>query len=268
MGMTFFPGDNEAPKSHGMRSYVDPSAYQPTPPKEKPEFHFSFQSIRLLLIGLGCLFIFWILLFSPIFKIKTITLKGDASSETKDVVNQLAGKNIFLIGGKKAESMIVAQQPGISKIKILRGLPSTVVVELVERDPVLIWHAGDKDYLVDKEGVAFKEAHDTLDLPRINDQKNLNVAQGEQIISQSFIAFVRSLTADLPKVSNYEINVINVPETTFQISVETKNGPTIKLDTSQRLDDQLNDIKYILDHYKDKSNHLIDVRLRGFAYIN
>lgn len=266
MAKPLFPGEKVSRFALGARSYLDPSAFSPTPKKEKDRFkipYFVIYTIASLTILAG---IIWLIFLSPFFSVKDISIEGDAGEETQAAIMTLAGKNIFLIGGAKAERKIVSLQPGIKSIKIIRGLPRTIIVLLVERDPALVWESQGKKYLVDQDGVPYKEG-DNARYPLVVDGKNLPVELGKPLVSPAFVVYARRLYLDLPQMTNLEIARVLVPESTFLIEVETKNSYRLKFDTSRDEMDQIEDIKYILEHYKDQVKEQIDVRIEGYGYI-
>ncbi len=165
MGKPVFAGDRVIAHKSGMRSYVNPRAYEATAQKPPPEFHVNPKIVSGLIIGTMVIVLAWFIFASPFFRVSTIQIKGNPKDETKVAIETLRGKNIFLNGGQKAEETIARQQPGIKQIKVLRGLPHIVVVEFVERDPVAIWQTQGKSYLVDKDGYVFKEGDG--DYPKI-----------------------------------------------------------------------------------------------------
>lgn len=265
MGKLFFSGDKSKPVRYGSRSYLDAKAFDPTPPQDKNSIQVPVWLLPVLSVLLPTGLLVWLLFFSNLFKIKSVNIKGDARVETVETVKSLIGKNIFTIGGKKAEKSIQAQQPGIKMIKVIRGLPSTVVVELVERDPAIIWQTDGKKFLVDRGGIAYKESGGNF--PIVIDQKNIPLKVGTMVASPNFIFNILKLNTQVSVITGLDIENINIPETTFQIEIATKSGIKLKLDTSQDIDRQLGDIKYVLVNNKDKIKELIDVRIEGYAYI-
>ena len=221
--------------------------------------------LYLSLLFLGIAFIIWILFFSDVFDVKNVSIRGDASAESLAVIENLKGRNIFLIGGKKAEKEIANKQPGIKSIKVLRGIPNTVIIELVERDPSIVWESSGKRYLVDKEGFLYMEG-DSKQI-RVVDDKNLPVKYGDRVVDSAFVLYVKKLNLDFPSLLGLEIDSIKISETTFQIQVFTKNGIVIKMDTTRDTPEQISSIKYVMDNNKDDSKQLIDVRIPGYAYI-
>lgn len=265
MAKPIFSGERVIDTKRGIRSYVDPKAFHATPPQEHAPFRLPRWVGVVTGIGIVGGFIIWFFIGSSFFKITSIEIRGDAKPETAAAVQKLVGKNIFLIGGKKAEQSLTDQQPGIKEIKVIRGLPHSVIIALVERDPAVIWESGGMRYLVDKEGIAFKQADGAY--PRIVDEKNLPVKLGSAVADPLFVTYVRSINQDLFAQTTYEIDYISIPETTFQANIHTKQNIVLKLDTSRTLSDQYSDIRYIQERSKDAIKQSIDVRVPGFAYI-
>lgn len=269
MGKLLFSGDRLANKKKGLRSYVDPKIYNPTTKIEKNGFHlpkqFGYISI-IVILGLGWLYFIF---YSAFFRINNIQIHGDAKTETIAAVEQIRGKNIFLIGGKKAENDLIEKQPGIKKIKIIRGLPSSVIIELVERDGALVWGSEGKKYLVDKDGVIYKEVQDSsgLDYPYVLDNKNIPVVYGSKVVTSSFISYIGIVKDQLFKETGLDFDFIAIPETTFQIEVMTKNNLKIKINTERNISDQLSETKQLLEKNRDKIKEYLDVRVEGYGYI-
>lgn len=269
MGKLLFSGDRLANKKRGLRSYVDPKIYNPTAKIQKNGVRLpkQFGNISMIVIvGLGLVYFIF---YSTFFKINNIQIHGDAKPETIAAVEQLRGKNIFLIGGKKAENDLIEKQPGIKKIKIIRGLPSSAIIELVERDGALIWGSQGKKYLVDKDGVVYKEVQDVtgLDYPYVLDSKNIPIVYGSKVVAPSFISYIGIINDQLFKETGLDFDFIAIAETTFQIDVMTKNNLKIKMNTERNISDQLSEVKQLLEKNRDKIKEYMDVRVEGYGYI-
>lgn len=265
MSKPIFAGERVITRTRPVRTYVDPKAFQVTPPKPKSPTRVPAWLWRSSIGVVIAIFVGWFFLASPVFRITSVEINGEASPETIATVNELVGKNIFLIGNKKAKTTILKLQPAIKTINIRRGLLHTVLVDLVERDPVMVWETQGKRYLVDKDGIVYKQMDG--DFPRVVDNKNLPIQFGSAIADQTFITYVRRIKTDLGDITHLNFDYVSVPETTFQINITTKQSITIKIDTSRDLDEQLTDAAYVLDHNKDSIKQYIDVRIPGYAYI-
>jgi cell division protein FtsQ len=106
---------------------------------------------------------------TPRFSLKQIELTG-AKRLTPARIEQLGGlekgRNLFAFEAEAAERKIL-EDPWVASVRVTRQLPSTLKVELSERDAAAIAAVGDRLYLVTSQGEPFKlvEADDPADLP-------------------------------------------------------------------------------------------------------
>jgi cell division protein FtsQ len=120
-------------------------------------------------------------LTSPRFAIHTVDLVG-AKRSTLDQVKAESGvnvgDNIFALDTDLAERKLL-ENPWISEVKVTRRLPSTLRVELSEREAAAVVALADHVYLVTREGVPFKEIQpgDPYDLPLITGASPENLAR-------------------------------------------------------------------------------------------
>jgi len=111
-------------------------------------------------------------LTSPRFAIHTVDLVG-AKRTTLDQIKTdsgvAVGLNIFALDTDVAERKLL-ENPWIAEVKVTRRLPSTLRVELSEREAAAVVALGERLYLVTPEGVPFKEvqAGDPFDMPLIS----------------------------------------------------------------------------------------------------
>lgn len=106
---------------------------------------------------------------TPRFALKEIELVG-AKRLTAPRVEKLGGlekgKNLFALDAEAAERKIL-EDPWVASVRVTRQLPTTLRVELSERDASAVAAVGDRLYLVTSQGEPFKllEAEDPIDLP-------------------------------------------------------------------------------------------------------
>lgn len=207
----------------------------------------------------------WLIFLSGFFDIKEILIEGEAGPEIIQEVENLRGQNIFLLGGRRAEENLKHQQPGIQRIRIVRGLPATLKVELVERDALLTWETQGKKYLVDSSGVVFKET-DKDKFFLIKDSNNIQVELGRQIIDPDFVEFVRLVNQEIPLRTELKIVYFEVVETTYQIQVVTDGNKRIILNTMRQITPQVTALKKVWEEHKDEIGEYIDLRVEGMVY--
>ena len=120
-------------------------------------------------------------LTSPRFAIHTVDLVGAHRLTLEQVKTESGanvGLNIFALDSDAAEKKLL-ENPWISSVKVTRRLPSTLRVELSEREAAAVVPLADKLYLVTREGEPFKEIApgDPYDLPLITGASPENLAR-------------------------------------------------------------------------------------------
>ncbi len=222
-------------------------------------------------------FIGWFFTQAPWLKVKTIIIDGQATPETEAIVHKLYSKNILWLSVTHPEATIRKNQPSIKQIQILRGIPDTLRVKLIERQPALIWQVGDRWYTLDETGFVFKQETLTkkpdnsyelpvTELPVVIDTKNLPVELGHSIVRPSFIAFIANLKKELEPEAGLTMIRAEIGETTFNASVVTNAGWKILFDTTRPLDVQLRTVKRVLESKRSEIHEYLDVRVRGWVY--
>ena len=94
----------------------------------------------------------------PEFRAAPAQVSGNqriSSTEINGVLNA-NGQLIFLLTGSDLETRLRLNYPDLVAAHVTIGLPNTVVVNVVERKPVLLWQQGDGYTWIDAEGVAFR----------------------------------------------------------------------------------------------------------------
>lgn len=208
---------------------------------------------------------------------KNIRIDGNATDETVAAIEKLRGKNILWLSVTHPEQEIVKNQPIVKEIQILRGLPDTLRVKLIERESAIIWQVDDRWLTVDPSGFIFREQLLSkkedgsleipgTDLPVVVDTKNLPVKVGDVITRPQFVQFVRQLKERLPKEIGAEMVRAEVGETTFNVTIATNAGWNILFDTTRTLNAQLRTLARVLESKRGDVHEYIDVRVRGWVY--
>jgi cell division protein FtsQ len=120
-------------------------------------------------------------LTSPRFAIHTVDLVGAKRNTLEQVKTQSGfnlGDNIFALDTDAVERKLL-ENPWISEVKVTRRLPSTLRIELTEREATAVVALSEHIYLVTREGVPFKEVQpgDPYDLPLITGASPENLAR-------------------------------------------------------------------------------------------
>ncbi|HEY4102858.1 MAG TPA: FtsQ-type POTRA domain-containing protein [Polyangiaceae bacterium] len=178
---------SESPAPAPVRSRRAGSNPEPTPPRTVLSLLWSALKLASgLVVVIGAsLAVAWsahhYALTSPRFAIRAVDLVG-ARRLTLDHIKSQAkleiGANIFALDSDAAERKLL-ENPWISEVKVTRRLPSTLRVEIAEREASATVSLADHLYLVTREGVPFKEIEsgDPYDLPLITGASPENLAR-------------------------------------------------------------------------------------------
>ncbi|MBK7583052.1 MAG: FtsQ-type POTRA domain-containing protein [Myxococcales bacterium] len=98
-------------------------------------------------------------LSSPRFAVRSIEVKG-SKRKSEDQIAEAAGvkrgDNVFAIDTNKVEQRLLTD-PWIKEVKVARALPSTLSIELEEREVGALASIGEQLYLVTRTGEPFKQ---------------------------------------------------------------------------------------------------------------
>ena len=95
------------------------------------------------------------------FKLETVVIKGNQHIEPKEIVATLnadVGTPLFAISLKNSYHKL-KENSWIKKLSIMRRLPNTIVIHILERTPIAIWQHEQKLALIDYEGNVVDSNH-------------------------------------------------------------------------------------------------------------
>lgn len=212
-------------------------------------------------------FLIWFLFYSPAFAINNLELRGNANEEVWQILESYKGRNIWRFPAARERLKLTQLKPEVKQVLIFRGLPHTLKIEILEREPVLIWKTGDKNYLMDKEGVVFRQIENTEGYPVVFDTKNVPVELSQNYATSAFVDFASRLWADFEKETGLKPAYFEVAETTFQLSLQTNEGFKVFFETIRDFKPQLEGLKKVLAEHRDKVKEYVDLRVEGRAYL-
>jgi cell division septal protein FtsQ len=96
---------------------------------------------------------------SPAFGMDSVRVEGARFTTAADVEARLGlarGANLFTLATDPLEAS-VARLPTVAEAEVVVALPDALVVRVTEREPILVWRAGSRRYLVDVEGRLFAQ---------------------------------------------------------------------------------------------------------------
>ncbi|MBV7275019.1 FtsQ-type POTRA domain-containing protein [Clostridiaceae bacterium UIB06] len=105
----------------------------------------------------------------PYFNIKNIQVSGNKNISTKDIValsNVKLGNNIFYIDLKDGVNGALSN-PYISSATIIRKFPSTILINVKEREAVFYNNIENQYFVVDKDGIVLQKRDNIKDMKLI-----------------------------------------------------------------------------------------------------
>ncbi|MFY9457798.1 MAG: FtsQ-type POTRA domain-containing protein, partial [Candidatus Spechtbacterales bacterium] len=238
-------------------------------PKRKIR-RFNFRlSRKILYIIIPVLAFFGILYFffvSDMLEVKEVNISGlkvvseeEVRNRINDVLGQkkfgiLKSKNYFLLSRNKLQSSILVSLPKISSVRIEKTMEA-LNIALEEREAIGIWCLAKRDkaqadvcFYFDKEGVIFEESPKSSGslFMSIEDMRDVEPNIGGDILSESEILLSRE--AQRLANGNFSFGVkalVITGEGGYELL--TTDGWRALLSTSDSLEYQLSNLKYVLD---------------------
>lgn len=125
-------------------------------------------------ISAGLLVLIWAMWSSPFFQVNKISIVGAKRIPQGDLISalNLVGQSVLDANPQNLEQSLSESFPDIAKATVQVGLPATVVVKVVERQPIIAWK-GEKDtQWIDASGMAFPTRGDGSELIQVEAKGN------------------------------------------------------------------------------------------------
>jgi len=259
-----------------------PGRYLRRERREKKSFR--KKAIIFLWISLLILVLAYVLLLSPIFKIREIKVSGNRVVSNEEIRNSLNSflfkkilvffnqNNLFLATGSKLRGIIISDFPRILSIEINKNIfEKTIGLEIVERKEAGIFCRGEC-YYIDKNGVIFEKAPQTSGtlILTIKDNSERELEMGKNALDKEFMAELIGLREDL--LNQLGLKVIDfIIETDMlkDLKVDTNEGWYILFDRERDLKNQLDALKLVLEEKirgDRKELEYIDLRIENRVY--
>jgi cell division septal protein FtsQ len=235
--------------------------------------------IRPIIVVLFLAIVSYMVLASNIFKINKIEIEGNQTIDSEEVRSQVGSiitgssisQNIIFVPSSNIEKQLKKDNYQIADVKVTRIPFNTIKVTITEQKPSILWKSGNNLSIITENGRGFiGEPNDELkkNLPTVEDLSNLPVKEGDKVVSQEFVKFVNDIYVFLPQ-NGINISTTQIEETTTEIIVITKEGYRIRFDTTRPFDEQLTDLKSVLDSLKQqgkKPTQYVDLRINGKVF--
>ena len=142
-----------------------PRLHAPSLPQIKPGWRMA--SIILTLALGAALYYLW---SAPTFRVSTAQVSGASrlsAAEINAALN-INGESIFLLRPQDIVTRLRVAYPELATAQVTIGLPDQVLVQITERQPVLLWQQNGGYTWIDATGVAFHPRGDAAGLVLVN----------------------------------------------------------------------------------------------------
>ncbi|MBU1046090.1 hypothetical protein KJ616_03170 [Patescibacteria group bacterium] len=167
---------------------------------------FFWYFVLLIVAGAG---IFYLLVFSPVFQLKEVIIKGTSfinASEAEGAISRQAEKNILffptrsiiVFNSGKTETLMLKRFLPAQKISIKRQFFNKLIVNIFEREPKAVFCSSENCFLLDQEGLIFQPAEKEIYFPNkavIVSEESAGL--GERAISREDLVFINDIFGQL-----------------------------------------------------------------------
>lgn len=253
----------------GYKQYRSPLVFAEKSRKPKRELKLPKINLKFIFYLAVLLVILFYVFLSGKFAIKEVMVEGNKLTPSDKIVSYAPkGSNILLINSSKIRDRILAENPQIQDVQIIRGVPDAVKIVVLEHENKIIWQTGGVKYLISTLGVATKKIDEgeIYNYPIVNDSKNLPVRLGDGIVSPNFIAFVANINDKFFETTNIKQTYFEIPQTTFDVFLYTEAGFYVKFNSMRSSAKQLENLKKVLVEKRQDVHEYVDLRIDGWAY--
>lgn len=186
------------------------------------------------------------LYFGPLLRVSSVEAVGLQNLKDSDVlkVASLEGRNILAMNTNAVKGQIEGL-PWVKEATVRRSFPHSVVIIVVEREPIALWKVGGTMSLVDQEGVILGPASGARDLPVIIQQLDGKVLKPGDKVSADAVNLAIRLRETLPSIMGLKAKGFEYL-TSGGLVLETDQGWRARFGDSEDFDAKLAVWKAIL----------------------
>lgn len=220
----------------------------------------SFWLATLALIIIGTIFYF--IVFYDKFQVKNIIISGNKKAATdsveslvlKQIKKQVLffnSQSIFLISPTITSNAIINNFPGISSAEVHRKLFNTLIINIKERVPAVIFcepaDISEKCFFLDEIGVAFEEAASAVrDFIIIGQNTKKEIILGKEAIKKDIINSIIKTKRILKDNFNVGIKEANIVSDE-RMNILTSEGWNVYFNLTSDMDLQITKLKLLLE---------------------
>ena len=138
----------------------------------------------------------YFLFFSDTFQIKEIRVEGEKEVSEERIISLFPLKNIFLVDLAGIKNDILNKFPQIEEAEIKRKFTDAIEVKILERTAAANWCKGEKCFLLDANGIVFKEVSEN-GFCKIGDIQNSEFSLGEKMIEEEELSQILKVSGQL-----------------------------------------------------------------------
>ncbi len=168
-------------------------------------------------------------LFSSDFPVRVVVVQGNKVAYADSIVERSGaiGQSVFTLDtGEVARR--VARHPAVASADVHAELPDTIVVNVTERIPTLVWQTGDQAVLVDERGGVIATGDDKT-LPHVIQTSGTSPAPGDRLPAD----IVQAATY-LTKALGSSLTALGYDSTTG-LTAQLTGGRTVVLGSGDRI---------------------------------
>ncbi|MFH0840810.1 MAG: hypothetical protein V1865_02430 [bacterium] len=245
-------------------------------PKRKKLFIWRSRTTRLVTIGLIIVLavLIWITFFTNIIVIKKINIsetKHVPALEIEKLVWEQASMKKWLVlpqdrilfFSKKQLASKLNNNFQLKELHISKRLPSTIKINIVEKDYTLIWNEAGQFHYINNDGDIIL----TMDQPQENQIVIYNqgsaLLQGRQIkLKPEMILFINNLNDRLNAKEIVKVQEYIVDDDLDTVKLKEERGPLVFFSTNNDIDKQVTKLETLITELEDAydQQHYIDLR--------
>ena len=230
-------------------------------------------TLCLRMVG-GATFILFLyfIFFSPIFVVRGVEVRGNhLVSEEKILEGAFGGdfkaRRYLILPSSPIKRSLLKSILQIESVTVSRNIfRGAAILTVAERATAIIWQTNNEKFLINRQGIVYDYAPLDSPLPVIEDLKNVPIDLGQRVVTEEFVNFVTAMTSNFALKADTTISRITIPETTFEVEVETEKGFKVIFDTTRSADAQLDNLVKVLQVVGDEPLQYVDLRIADRIY--
>lgn len=184
-----------------------PGVHVQMPMITMPRFEVGWRLLSFF-IALGMAVVLYLAWTLPMFRVVSAQVQGNqrVSSDEINAVLNSAGQPIFTLKPADLETRLRLNYRELASAKVTLGLPNLVTVNVVERQPVILWQINNGITWIDDSGVAFRPRGSAnhlisvvaLGAPAPGSTSQVDPLSPVPYISAGMVKAIKTLAPDVP----------------------------------------------------------------------